>query len=290
MKASRYNKVLGLAIGERSIQVAEVNVAADKPEARHLAEFEYPAGAGLTEPTVLGERLAEFLREKHFTAKQVVVGLPAKWLLVKTKEVPPVDESVAADLLRLQAEGEFSSELRDLVFDYAGEANPAKSQNVLLVATQRKYVELAEQICEAAKLSPIAVTSSAAALGAVTSRGATKNTVVLALAPMGAELSAQSGGYPTSLRHLRSPGVNGQDGLFISELRRAVSMLPVNGSTVGREATRLHVGRRSSVWRTRVTSEERRLPALVAQTQLDDRGRTLGGGRRVGGVAAADLE
>src|SRR4051812_48735165 len=119
LRASRYNKVLGLALGERSMQIAEVSAAADKPEARLLAEFEYPAGTTLQEPAAMGAALAEFLREKRFTAKHTVIGLPARLLLVKTKEVPPADANTVSDLLRLQAEGEFSSELRDLVFDYA---------------------------------------------------------------------------------------------------------------------------------------------------------------------------
>ena len=40
------------------------------------------------------------------------------------------------------------------------------------------------------------------------------------------------------------------------------------GSTVTGEATPLHVGRRSSVWQTRVTNEEGKLLALVTQTQM----------------------
>lgn len=40
------------------------------------------------------------------------------------------------------------------------------------------------------------------------------------------------------------------------------------GQTVIGEATPLHIGRRSSVWQTRVTSEEGRLLALVTQTQM----------------------
>jgi uncharacterized protein (TIGR00369 family) len=40
------------------------------------------------------------------------------------------------------------------------------------------------------------------------------------------------------------------------------------GSTVEGEATPLHVGRRSSVWQTRITSAEGRLLALVIQTQM----------------------
>jgi uncharacterized protein (TIGR00369 family) len=40
------------------------------------------------------------------------------------------------------------------------------------------------------------------------------------------------------------------------------------GETITGEATPLHVGRRSSVWQTRITSAEGRLLALVIQTQM----------------------
>lgn len=40
------------------------------------------------------------------------------------------------------------------------------------------------------------------------------------------------------------------------------------GTTVTGEATPLHVGRRSSVWQTRVTNEDGKLLALVIQTQM----------------------
>ena len=40
------------------------------------------------------------------------------------------------------------------------------------------------------------------------------------------------------------------------------------GSTVTGEATPLHIGRRSSVWQTRITNAEGKLMALVTQTQM----------------------
>ena len=40
------------------------------------------------------------------------------------------------------------------------------------------------------------------------------------------------------------------------------------GETITGEATPLHIGRRSSVWQTRITSAEGRLLALVIQTQV----------------------
>ena len=40
------------------------------------------------------------------------------------------------------------------------------------------------------------------------------------------------------------------------------------GSTVTGEATPLHIGRRSSVWQTRITNDQGKLMALVIQTQM----------------------
>jgi len=40
------------------------------------------------------------------------------------------------------------------------------------------------------------------------------------------------------------------------------------GSTIVAEATPLHIGRRSSVWQTRITNEAGKLLALVIQTQM----------------------
>ena len=40
------------------------------------------------------------------------------------------------------------------------------------------------------------------------------------------------------------------------------------GSVVTGEATPLHIGRRSSVWQTRITNDEGKLMALITQTQM----------------------
>ena len=40
------------------------------------------------------------------------------------------------------------------------------------------------------------------------------------------------------------------------------------GQTIAGETTPLHIGRRSSVWQTRVTNEDGKLLALVIQTQM----------------------
>ncbi len=234
MKSLRLNKVIGLSLGEQSLLAAEL-VATDKgqPEVRLRAEMRYPAGVTPANPAELGAALGAFLRDQKFTARHAVVGLPAKWLIVKPKSVPPADPATLADLLRLQAEGEFSAELKDLTYDYAADTTSGQPSSVLLIATPQRYVDGAVALCDAAKLTAAAVTPSAVALGVATAAGSAGSTpIVMAVGPSGAELTAQAGGAPSAIRHLRAPAGGesvGENKPFLGELRRAVSTLPASG-------------------------------------------------------------
>jgi hypothetical protein len=228
LPVSRQKKLLGLALGEKSLLAAEVS-AGPRPRVQRVAELVYPEGVGPQQPKELGAALAEFLKQNDFSAKQAVVGIPVKWLLVRAKDVPANLGAVAlAGMLRLQAETEFSSELKDLVFDFAeGGATAGGASQVLLVATPRKYVEWATELCEAARLTAAAVTPSALALGRMTGAGMRRNVLVLMATGAGSELTAQVGQTPSAIRHLR-----GSEPLssFVSELRRTVMTLPDGGT------------------------------------------------------------
>ncbi|HEX8913165.1 MAG TPA: hypothetical protein VF796_12470, partial [Humisphaera sp.] len=102
------NKVLGLAVGERSLVVAEASRAGGAPRVTLAGTFAYPPGVSLDTPADLGKALAAFLKDKGFGARHAAVGLPARWVLSKAKELPPSDAATAAEALRLQVEGEFS--------------------------------------------------------------------------------------------------------------------------------------------------------------------------------------
>jgi hypothetical protein len=223
--AKRHSKLLGIAVGERSMMIADVASSGEKPDVRRVIEFVYPAGVSIADAAKLGEALRAFLDGNGFGNNTAVIGLPAKWLVVKSKSVPPTDPATLADLLRLQAEGEFTAELKDLVHDYyPGQAeNPSE---VLLVATQKKYLDAAETLCESARLHLAGVTSSAIALAQASSPG---DAMVLAVSPAGAELYGRHG-QTVRISHLRSGGT---ERAFVGELRRAVSTIPANGG--GRE-------------------------------------------------------
>jgi hypothetical protein len=229
LKPLRRKKVLGIAIGERSLLAAEV-LAGATPQVTHLAELVFSEGISPASPQELGKALGEFLREHGFTARAAVVGLPARWLVVRQKEVPPADPSTVKEMLRLAAEGEFPSDLKDLVFDFSGEIRGGETKSVLLVATPQKYVDGAVAMCQEARLGAASVTSSAVALGEATSRSVSPDALVLAVGPSGSEMTVQTGVVASSLRHLRAPIPQPP---FVSELRRA--LMTVMGGKTGRE-------------------------------------------------------
>jgi len=89
MKPTRHNKMLGIALGERSMLVAEVHASSAGPQVVKAAEFVYPEGQQFTkDPAALGLSLGHFLKEQGFTLRNAVFGLPARWVLSKSKEVP----------------------------------------------------------------------------------------------------------------------------------------------------------------------------------------------------------
>ncbi|MGD0539893.1 MAG: hypothetical protein ABSB33_00105 [Tepidisphaeraceae bacterium] len=228
-------------MGERSLLAAEV-VAADRPQVRRLAELVYPEGISLSQPAELGKLLAHFLKDNQFSTRSAVIGVPLKWIVVKPKDVPPADDATIAQLLRLEAEAEFSTELKDLVYDFTGGAKgqalgaegqafrgaaTERGHTVLLTATPKKYIDSIEAMCESARLQSLAVTPSAMVLGSITGSSLKRNVLVLSLGSGGSELSCQRQATATAVRSLRSASAEPP---FVSELRRAVSTLVVPGT------------------------------------------------------------
>jgi hypothetical protein len=219
-------KVLGIAIGDRSLLAADL-IDADRPQVRRLVELVYPEGISLSQPLELGKLLGHFLKDNQFSSRSAVIGIPLKWIVVKPKEVPPADDATVAQLLRLEAEAEFSTELKDLVYDFAGgAASTDASRTVLLTATPKRYIDAIQTMCEAARLQALAITPSAMVLGSLTGSSLKRDVLVLSLAAGGGELSSQRQATSTALRALRPTT---PEPPFISELRRAVSTLVIPG-------------------------------------------------------------
>src|SRR4051794_67410 len=169
MKPTRHNKMLGIAVGEKSMLVSEVQSISDAPQVTKAAEFTYPQGTTLAKDVpAIGAALGMFLKEHGFGARIAMFGLPAKWVLSKQKEVPALEDALLADTLRLQAESEFSTELGELVYDYAGVGGVAENvggtASVLLLAVPKRYIDQVNQLAEAARVRVLAITPFSTAI------------------------------------------------------------------------------------------------------------------------------
>jgi len=223
-------KILGLAIEERSVLAAEIRIVGGRCELKHAAEFVFPKDLSVDDPTPLGRLLRQFLRENHFAAKRAVLGIPAKWLLVKEKTIPPAGAEAIAGILRMQAERDFSSDLTDLVIDYTDGTDSDQGRSVLLVTTLREKMDRVLAMAHAAGLRVQSVTSSAMALAsAATDQSRPGPVYTLHLRPHYAELTIQAGRRFRLVRHL--PATNSEctepslEGIA-DQMRQVVSLLP----------------------------------------------------------------
>jgi hypothetical protein len=257
--------MLGVAVGEKSMLLAEVNATGSAYSVQHVGQFTYSAGKTLAEPQALGAALAQYLRSNGFSARRAVFGIPAKWVLSKLKEVPAADEATVSSMLRLQSESDFSPELKDMVYDYTGKPNSREESNVLLLATPRRHIDQINAIAESAKLEVHGITVSVAALSAATSR-VKKNSLVLALGSGGAELGAQPVHGPSVLRHV-GPTSAAASPMLMGELRRATaSAINGNGPSFGTGAANGngHSQRELVLWDDEAGNEPSVVAALAA--------------------------
>ena len=227
-------KILALAMTERSILAAELRLAGRRREIERAAEFDFPEGVSLQEPGRLGSALGQFLRQRRFSAKRTIVGIPAKWLMAKEMILPPAGAESTVGILRIQAEREFSSNIRDLALDYVGRQDSRVGRSVLLVATSRQRINQVLAMAQAARLSVQSVTSSTMALASVVGEHRSAGELTLCLSPDSAELVAQSDRGFHLLRHLsegtrqsgsKSKAADSWVAALAGEVHRAVSLL-----------------------------------------------------------------
>ena len=237
MKLPGSSRFLGLAVSDRGILAAQIHVSREQRDVGPMAEFVFPESLSWEKPEAVGKALRQFLRQHHFSAARAVVGLPARWLMAREKEVPPASAQLAASTLRLQAERDFPSDL-DLVFEYAGQCDPAKPSRVLLAAVMRQHLSRIIAMAEEAGLSLRAVTSSTLALVGAAG-GANDSLLSVVVGPDSAEMMLRSATAPRMLKHLpistspqeQSNGHPPASLLAIgSEMQRAVALMPQDGA------------------------------------------------------------
>jgi len=227
-------KSLGIALGSRSMQVAEISAGSGGYRLSRSAEFQFGEPDSLQDPVALGRKLAQFLKEQGFSAGQAAFGLPAQWLMLKEKALPPAPAEVLNSMLLIQAERDFTLEPAELVLDYVPGRATAEGRGVMLVAALRERIEQIRLLAGAAELKIQTITATTLALAAATQRAD-----VLYLGANGAELAGQGSDGLPRLRHI-APGSmvrnrSGQpaDMQLAGELRRALALSERSGGAGG---------------------------------------------------------
>lgn len=227
--------MLGLALGERSIQVAEVRLTGGAPRVARAGRFDLPPGSALEDPAATGRRLRAFLNERGFGSRRAVLGLSARWMLVREKTLPPGDAGTRLGLLQLAVERELTGgENGGVAADFSGPLAGDTAHRGLLVAIPRQRLEQLRSLCAAAKLSLCAVTSSTMVL-ALAGAGETGAGLVLCLHDDGAELALRQADQVQWVRRLTAgrPAAGIEPPALVDtlgeEVRRVMALLPGDG-------------------------------------------------------------
>lgn len=160
---TKIRNTLGLALEDHNVLTAEVQVRGDQPAIHMTAEFALSGPLSVEQ----GQEFRQFLEENGFTAKGVIVGLPAKWLVAKELSIPPANAAALSGILNIQAERAFSLDPKELVFDYYSTDGVGKGGKMLLMAMQRNRLAQIQSFVKAAGLSLLAVTPTSHALRSI---------------------------------------------------------------------------------------------------------------------------
>jgi len=229
-------RILGLAVASGSLTAVELAPLNGGAEATRAAEFVFPDGLGLHDPSRLGKALRQFLKDHKFGASRCVVGLEARSLTARDKALPPGVGSQVRQVLSLAVEREFASDLKDLVFDYAPDGQDRETASAMLVAAPRAAIEQLTAMTQAAGLRAEGITSSTMVLAA--GRAGDKpepERLILRVFGGGAELLTESATGARTMRPLAVPAMDGAPtdewlDRLVAELRRVVLLLPAGES------------------------------------------------------------
>jgi len=230
MMKFRQTSILSLVMSDASVACVELHTRAGAVHIHQTGMFDPGAGATLDTPDALGAALAMFLREREFTARHAVVGVPARWLMAMERDVPAVPVEQGEAILRLRMERRGAGDGAELVFDYAGTLSGLREPGrVLLVGMMRRKLEQITRAIDAAGLKLVGVTSTSLALASFEPKAARGQTMLL-IGRGSAEVVSVTDGVPRMIRHV-SMGASTMTQVG-QELRRALVMTS-NGSSNG---------------------------------------------------------
>ena len=106
-------------------------------------------------PELVGREIRNHLDTAGIRERRCVVGLPLKWLLTISTEVPPLAEADVAGFLQLEAERGFPSDVTTLRVTGSRCPLAGGRQHATQVGVPTSHLALLEQVLQAAKLKPV---------------------------------------------------------------------------------------------------------------------------------------
>ena len=217
--------LLGLAIDEQGVMVAEIGGRAGRPEVRRVGHWVFPMPFDADKAPELGQQFKQYLRANHFSSKQAVVGMPTKWIVAREITAPPANTEALAGMLAIQAERAFSLNASELIFDYCGQPSSSESRKIMLLAARRQMIERIKEMMTAAGLHVQGVTVSALAFDKARSKGDMQPAFGLYARPTYCEFWSQAAGRPGAIKHVPMASTNGALGDRVQHLSAVIQRL-----------------------------------------------------------------
>jgi len=227
--------LLGLAIDEHGVMVAEIGGRSGRPDVRRVGHWAFPAPFDGGQAQELGHQFKQYLRANHFSSKQAVIGIPTKWVVAREIVAPPANPEALAGMLAIQAERAFSLNASELIFDYCGQPSTSEGRKILLLAARRQMIEQVKEIATVAGLQVQGVTVSALAFDRERSKADAARGFGLYARPTYCEFWSQGAGRPDALKHVPMPSTNGMPDdrtqRLAAALQRLIMLMPQQGQT-----------------------------------------------------------
>jgi hypothetical protein len=200
-KGSRLTSLLGLALDGTKLDGVVLRRTDGSLEVQQSFSVSLSLDPLTAATELVGREIRNHLDAAGIKERNCVVGLPLKWALTTSVEVPELPEADIDSFLQLEAERGFHCDIATLHFAASRSHSNAGKQHAFLVGIPKNHLALLEQALRAAKLKPLSFSLGITALlppGAESSNGV----LGLAIGETHVGLEVTSGGGVAALRAL----------------------------------------------------------------------------------------
>ncbi len=183
-------------------------------------------------PELVGREIQNHLEASGVRERYCIVGLPLKWVLTASTELPPLPEADAASLLQIEAERGFPCDATALQMAESRCVLEADKKQVTMVGVSKSQIEPLIAVLTAARLKPVSFSLGLTALQAPDSED-DKGILALAIGETSVGLQITGNGGVAALRVFEGTVENEggrralQSGAVAREARITLGQLPV---------------------------------------------------------------